>query len=304
MGPETSDDGGVYYLTSEIALVESCDVITPPADDPRSFGRIAAANALSDIYAMGGRPLTAMNIAFFPACSLSPETLGEVLAGGQEILNQAGCCLVGGHTVEDDEFKYGLAVTGIVHPEAVLRNSTARPGDQLVLTKPLGSGILNTAVKGELATPAQEEEVVRWMSLLNRAAAELMLQHQPTACTDVTGFGLVGHVCEMSQGAGVSIRLHTAALPLMAGVAEQVADGMVPAGCYQNRSFYLSKVDEGDHTVEQLLPFYDPQTSGGLLISFSPDDATRFLAAAQQHGVFARLVGEVLPGGKAQVLFA
>lgn len=284
--------------------MESCDVITPPADDPRSFGRIAAANALSDIYAMGGRPLTAMNIAFFPACSLAPEVLGEVLAGGQEILNQAGCCLVGGHTVEDDEFKYGLAVTGTVHPGAVLRNSTARPGDQLVLTKPLGSGILNTAVKGEMAGQEEEDEVVRWMSLLNRAAAELMLQHQPTACTDVTGFGLVGHACEMAQGAGVCIRLQTAALPLMAGVLEQVADGMVPAGCYQNRSFYLSRIDETGHAVDRLLPFYDPQTSGGLLIAFSPEDAAQFLEDARRQSIFACLVGDVLPRGRKQVLFA
>lgn len=295
MGPETSDDGGVYCLTPEIALVESCDVITPPADDPRAFGRIAAANALSDIYAMGGRPLTAMNMVFFPVCSLAPEVLGEVLAGGQEMLNQAGCCLVGGHTVEDDEFKYGLSVTGTIHPEAILRNSTARPGDLVLLTKPLGSGILSTAVKGELATDTQESEVVGWMSLLNRAAAELMLQYCPSACTDVTGFGLIGHACEMAQGAGVTLQLDLAAIPLMQGVPDQIADGMVPSGCYQNRSFYRDKVESGLYADDLLLPLFDPQTSGGLLITFSPADARRFLAHADQEGVFARLVGEVLP---------
>lgn len=295
MGPETSDDGGVYCLTPEIALVESCDVITPPADDPRAFGRIAAANALSDIYAMGGRPLTAMNMVFFPVCSLAPEVLGEVLAGGQEMLNQAGCCLVGGHTVEDDEFKYGLSVTGTIHPEAILRNSTARPGDLVLLTKPLGSGILSTAVKGELATDTQESEVVGWMSLLNRAAAELMLQYCPSACTDVTGFGLIGHACEMAQGAGVTLQLDLAAIPLMQGVPDQIADGMVPSGCYQNRSFYRDKVESGLYADDLLLPLCDPQTSGGLLITFSPADARRFLAHADQEGVFARLVGEVLP---------
>lgn len=295
VGPETSDDGGVYCLTSEIALVESCDVITPPADDPRAFGRIAAANALSDIYAMGGRPLTAMNIAFFPTCTLPPEILGEVLAGGQDILNQAGCCLVGGHTVEDEELKYGLSVTGIVHPDAVLRNSTARAGDLLILTKPLGSGILSTAVKGEMASHEQEAEVVRWMSLLNRTAAECVLRHRPSACTDVTGFGLIGHACEMAMGAGVTIRLKLADIPVMGGVVEQVADGMVPAGCYQNRSFYTAHVHAVTFGADQLLPLFDPQTSGGLLAAFAPEDADRFLAEAHDGGLFARLIGEVLP---------
>jgi selenide, water dikinase len=294
VGPETSDDGGVYYLTPEIALVESCDVITPPADDPRIFGRIAAANALSDIYAMGGKPLTAMNIAFFPSCSLPLEILGEVLVGGQDILNEAGCCLVGGHTVEDDELKYGLAVTGTVHPDAVLRNSTARPGDLLVLTKPIGSGILATAVKGEMATGEQEAEAVRWMSLLNKAAAELMLKHRPSACTDVTGFGLIGHACEMALGAGASICLRLDAIPLMQGVAEQIADGMVPAGCYQNRSFYLSRVDSGRCESDRLLPLFDPQTSGGLLIAFAADDAEQYIREAVAEGIFAQLVGEVM----------
>ena len=302
MGPETSDDGGVYCLTPEIALVESCDVITPPADDPRAFGRIAAANALSDIYAMGGKPLTAMNIAFFPNCSLPPEVLGELLAGGQDVLNEAGCCLVGGHTVEDDELKYGLAVTGIVHPNQVLRNSTARPGDLLLLTKPLGSGILSTAVKGEMATEAQEEEVVRWMSLLNRAAAELMLRHNPSACTDVTGFGLIGHSCEMALGAGVTFLLQLDAIPLMAGVADQIADGMVPAGCYQNRSFYLSRVDAGGCEADRLLPLFDPQTSGGLLISLAPDDAASFQVEASKNNIFCVTIGEVLPQAAVPVI--
>ena len=296
VGPETSDDGGVYCLTPFLALVESCDVITPPADEPRAFGRIAAANALSDIYAMGGKPVTAMNIAFFPVCTLPPEILGEVLAGGQDALNEAGCCLVGGHTVEDEEFKYGLSVTGTVHPDAVLRNSTARPGDLLVLTKPLGSGILSTAVKGEMATEEQEAEAVRWMSQLNRAAAELMLRHNPSACTDVTGFGLIGHACEMAKGAGVTIRLNLDEIPLMDGVAGQIADGMVPAGCYQNRSFYLSMVDSGNCEPDRLLPLFDPQTSGGLLIAFAPEDATRFLAEATDKGLFVRQIGEVHPG--------
>ncbi|CAH2032027.1 Selenide, water dikinase [Trichlorobacter ammonificans] len=304
VGPETSDDGGVYCLTPDLALVESCDVITPPADDPRAFGKIAAANALSDIYAMGGRPVTAMNLVFFPACSLPPEVLAEILAGGQEMLDEAGCCLTGGHTVEDDELKFGLSVTGTVHPAAVLRNSTARPGDLLVLTKPLGSGIIATAVKGELATPEQEAEAVAWMSLLNRRAAELMLRHRPSACTDITGFGLIGHCCEMAKGAGVTIRLDHAAIPLMGGLSGLIADGMVPAGCYRNRDCYLPDIDSTSLVPDLLLPLFDPQTSGGLLISCAPDDAAAFLADAAAAGVFARPVGAVLPGRAQPVLVA
>jgi len=243
-----------------------------------------------------------MNLAFFPACSLQPEVLGEVLAGGQDALNEAGCCLVGGHTVEDDELKYGLSVTGTVHPEQVLRNSTARPGDCLLLTKPLGSGILSTAVKGEMATVEQEAEAVAWMSLLNRAAAELMLRYAPSACTDITGFGLIGHSCEMALGSGVTIRLYLDAVPLMQGVTDQVADGMVPAGCYRNRSYYLSRIDAGDCDPERLLPLFDPQTSGGLLIALQPGAAALFQAEAAENSIFCVLIGDVLPRAELPVI--
>ena len=302
VGPETSDDGGVYFLRPDCALVESCDVITPPADDPRAFGRIAAANALSDVYAMGGLPLTAMNSVFFPLCSLEPWVLSEVLMGGQEALNEAGCCLVGGHTVEDAEIKYGMAITGTVHPDHIIKNATARVGDRLVLTKPLGSGILNTAVKGGLATPDQEQEVVAWMGTLNRLAAEIMRQCEPSACTDVTGFGLVGHASEMANGAGVTVHLQLDAIPLMGGVMEQIADGMVPAGCYQNRSFYLGSVKADALPEDRLLPLFDPQTSGGLLIALSPLQAERFAEMAAQQGVFCHVIGEILPRGDHAVL--
>ncbi len=275
-------------------MAETCDVITPPVDDPRQFGRIAAANALSDIYAMGARPVTAMNLAFFPACSQEPWVLAEVLAGGQEALNEAGCCLVGGHTVEDDEFKYGLAVTGTLHPERILRNNAARPGDRLLLTKPLGSGIISTAIKGEMAAPEVEAEAIRWMSLLNKAAAELMGNHNPSACTDVTGFGLIGHCCEMARTTTVSIVLQLDAIPLMGNLAALVGDGMVPAGCYRNRDYYTALLDSTPIPPERLLPLFDPQTSGGLLIALAPADADRFQAAADDAGIFVRPVGEVL----------
>ena len=295
MGPETSDDAGIYRIAPDCALVETADIITPLVDDPFTFGRIAAANAVSDIYAMGGRPVTAMNLVFFPACSLSGEILREILAGGRNVLDEAGVCLVGGHTVEDDELKYGLSVTGLIDPGAIVRNATARPGDWLILTKPLGTGIISTAIKGEMAMEESVSEAIRWMTTLNRSAADLMRACNASAATDVTGFGLIGHASEMARGAGVTIRLRIGDIPLMPGVRELIADGMVPAGCYRNRDHYAPLVAGGDAAGEVLLPFFDPQTSGGLLIALAPEDGRSFLAEADVQGIFARQVGEVLP---------
>lgn len=294
MGPETADDAGVYRIGANLALVETADIITPLVDDPYLFGRIAAANALSDVYAMGGRPVTATNLVFFPACQLPGEVLAEILAGGLATLQEAGVCLVGGHTVEDDELKYGMAVTGLIDPERIVRNSTARPGDVLLLTKPLGSGIVSTAVKAEMAAPEAIDAAERWMSLLNAGAAELMLQCDVSAATDITGFGLVGHACEMALGAGVTIRLFRRSIPLMPDVPELVRDGMVPAGCYRNRDHYGAMV-AGAAGDDALLPLFDPQTSGGLLISLSPAAADGFLLKAAERGIEAALVGEVHP---------
>ena len=283
-------------ISPNCALVETADIITPLVDDPFIFGRIAAANAVSDVYAMGGRPVTAMNLVFFPACSLPPEVLREILAGGQNVLKEAGVCLVGGHTVEDDELKYGLSVTGLIAPDKIIRNSSARAGDLLVLTKPLGTGIISTAIKGELASPESTAEAISWMTTLNRAAAELMREFNASAATDVTGFGLIGHASEMARGAAVTFRLTLSSVPLMTGITDLVADGMVPAGCYRNREHYLLLLQTPpliDDTV--LLPLFDPQTSGGLLIAFSPDDAQRFISAADSSGVYARMIGTVLP---------
>jgi selenide,water dikinase len=275
--------------------VETADVITPLVDDPFTFGRIAAANAVSDVYAMGARPVTAMNLVFFPACSLPGEVLREILAGGQSTLREAGVCLVGGHTVEDDELKYGLSVTGLVAPDAIIRNSTARPGDVLILTKPLGTGIISTAIKGELATAEVIAEAVRWMTTLNSAAAELMAGCHASAATDVTGFGLIGHAAEMARGAGVTLRIDPAAVPLMNGVSELAADGMLPAGCYRNRDHYLPLLDGTHRDSDALLALFDPQTSGGLLIALAPEDADRFMTSADGLGIFARRIGDVLP---------
>ncbi len=294
VGPETADDAGVFRIGEDIALVETCDIITPLVDDPFTFGRIAAANALSDVYAMGGRPVTAMNLAFFPACTLPVAILAEILAGGQATLTEAGTCLVGGHTVEDDELKYGLAVTGLVDPARVVRNSTARPGDILLLTKPLGTGIVATAVKAEMAPAPVAVEAVRWMTVLNGAAADLMTACGATAATDVTGFGLIGHACEMARGAGVTFRLQRDAVPVIAGVRELAADGLVPAGCYRNRDFYGRQVAGGMAAAEECLPMFDPQTSGGLLLALPAKSADRFLQQAAARGCFAARIGEVL----------
>jgi len=268
------------------------DVITPLVDDPFTFGRIAAANAISDVYAMGGKPLTAMNLVFFPACSLPGSVLEEILRGGQKAMDEAGVCLVGGHTVEDDQLKYGLAVTGLVDPGRVVRNNTPVVGDRLLLTKPLGSGIIATAVKGECATASQLAEATRWMTGLNRAAAELMLACGAHAATDVTGFGLVGHACEMTGSGQVSLQIRLDDVPLMAGVGGLVAEGMVPAGCYRNRDHYATHVVSAADP-ERLLPLFDPQTSGGLLLALPRDGAKEYLRLAAEHSLFAVEIGHV-----------
>lgn len=296
MGPETSDDAGVYRIGPECALVETVDIITPLVDDPRTFGMIAAANAISDVYAMGARPVTAMNMLFFPSCTLPEDALVGILAGGQEIMTRAGVCLVGGHTVDDRELKYGLSVTGLASPDAIVRNSTSRTGDQLILTKPLGTGIISTAIKAEMAPAGVIDEAVVWMTTLNRDAAVLMVECGASAATDVTGFGLLGHAWEMARGAGVSFRLELETIPLMAGVAGLIDDGMVPAGCYRNRDHYAPSVASA-MPPDRLLPLYDPQTSGGLLIALAPADADRFLARAGVEGLSARRIGEVVPPG-------
>lgn len=304
MGPETSDDAGVYRMGDECALVETTDIITPLVDDPYLFGCIAAANALSDVFAMGGQPVTAMNLVFFPSCLLSPEVLGEILQGGMAKIREAGACLVGGHTVEDDELKYGLAVTGTVHPGRIVRNSTARPGDLLILTKPLGVGIVSTAIKAEMAPDSLVDEACRWMATLNSTAARIMSQCGASTCTDVTGFGLIGHATEMARGAGVTMVLDLRAIPVIPGVNELMRDGLIPAGCYRNRDYYLQSLqdarpvaalrpDGARSLADDLLPLFDPQTSGGLLISLPAESAEKFLTLAGESGCFATPIGEV-----------
>lgn len=283
--------------------METADIITPLVDDPFTFGRIAAANAVSDVYAMGGNPVTAMNLLFFPACSLSNDVLRAIMDGGNSILNEAGVCLVGGHTVEDDELKYGLSVTGLISPDRVIRNSTARPGDVLILTKPLGTGIISTAIKGEMAPHEVTEEAIRWMTTLNRDAALLMLEYRASAATDVTGFGLIGHATEMARGCGLTFRLEFESIPLMNGVTGLASEGMAPAGCYRNRDFFAAWLKTGSNIPRDfILPLFDPQTSGGLLIAFAPEDAMHFMSESADKGIFARRIGSVLPATESHLI--
>lgn len=298
VGPETADDAGVYRLGEDLALVDTVDIITPLVDDPFTFGRIAAANALSDVYAMGGRPVTALNLVFFPSCTMELGILKAILAGGMAMLSEAGVSLAGGHTVEDDELKYGMAVTGIVHPERIVRNSTARPGDRLILTKPLGTGIIATAIKADMVPDAVVEEAVRRMTTLNRQAASIMLECEASACTDVTGFGLIGHASEMAGGAGVTLCLERDLVPVFPGIEALIGDGLIPAGCYRNRDHFSRNLGGRRGTVDDLIPFFDPQTSGGLLIALPPRGAERFQELARERGCFAALIGEVTARGE------
>jgi selenide, water dikinase len=301
VGVEGAEDAGIYRIGPSLALVETTDIITPPVDDPFSFGRIAAANALSDVYAMGGRPVTAMNLAFFPACSLPTSTLAAILAGGSDALREAGACLVGGHTVEDQELKYGLAVTGLIDPDRIVRNCTAKVGDLLILTKPLGTGIVSTAIKAQMVESALETEAIRWMALLNAKAAELMVELGASSATDVTGFGFIGHASEMALGAGLTFRIELARVPIMNGVAGLVQDGLVPAGCYRNRDYYGHQVS--GITGDPLLPLFDPQTSGGLLIALAPAAAQEYLTRSAASGAFAVCLGEVEIRGGTPLVF-
>ena len=295
VGIETSDDAGIYKLNSEIALVQTLDFFTPIVDDPYDFGRIAAANALSDVYAMGGRPLTAMNIVCFPIEDMPKEILKEILRGGLEKIYEAGAVLAGGHSVDDKELKYGLSVTGIVHPDHILTNHGAKVGDQLVLTKPIGTGIIATAVKGKLASKSALDNLVEVTSTLNSQASDIMLKYQVHACTDITGFGLGGHLLEMARASQVEIALYADRIPIMAEAKDYALMGLIPAGSYATKHFCETMVDikPGLDTVLMDLIF-DPQTSGGLVISLAASEAEACLHELKAAGVSsAAIIGEV-----------
>jgi selenide,water dikinase len=285
-------------LTDEIALVQTVDFFTPIVDDPFAFGQIAVANALSDVYAMGGTPLTAMNLVAFSTKTLSPAILKEILLGGLSKLEEAGVALVGGHTVDDPEIKYGLSVTGIVHPAKILTNAKARPGDWLVLTKPLGTGIVSTALKGGMASEEAVRKSVGSMMALNRRASEVMRAFDAHACTDVTGFGFIGHAQEMARGSGVGMVVRAREVPLFPEALDYAKSGLIPGGAYSNRQFFSCCVDlESDVPPLLVDLLYDPQTSGGLLISIPPEKAEGLVTALKEEGGKASaIVGEVVEG--------
>jgi selenide, water dikinase len=281
---EGSEDAGVYKISADLALVQTVDFFTPIVDDPRVFGRAAAANSLSDVYAMGGSPVTAMNIVCFPIRKLGLDILRNIMEGGLEILREAGVALVGGHSVEDDEPKYGLSVTGLVHPDKIMTNSGLRPGDKLILTKAIGTGIIATAVKGGLASAESVEDMVRTMCTLNKKASEIAVLFGARACTDVTGFGLAGHLVEMARASKCRVRIRADAVPVLHGVLEAASMGLVPAGAHANRKHFSAWITVNpEMSLERADLMFDPQTSGGLLIG---------IPAAQTGDLVERLLSE------------
>lgn len=294
VGFDTSDDAGVYKLTPECALVQTVDFFTPIVDDPYTFGAIAAANSLSDVYAMGGRAISALTILAYPGKG-DLDDLAEILAGGAAKMAEAGCVILGGHSVNDDEIKFGYAVTGTVHPERVKANAGAKAGDVLVLTKAIGTGVISTALKRGIAQEEHVRASIESMVTINRAACEAMLEFETHGVTDVTGFGLLGHAREMAAGSGVTIEIEAGAVRLLPGALEYARAGAIPGGLKNNRDFVASCVEVRealDMAMEELL--YDPQTSGGLLISLPERDATGYLMRFPS----AFRVGRVLPKGE------
>lgn len=279
VGRETFDDAGVFRVSDDLALVQTVDFFAPIVDDPYRFGRIAAANALSDVYAMGGEPLTAMNIVAFPERALPLSVLTEILRGGQDAVHEAGARIVGGHTVTDDEVKYGLAVTGRVHPERILSNANARPGDVLVLTKPLGTGILATAGKAGALAEAHAEALYRSLSTLNASAARAAVAAEARCATDITGFGLLGHALHIARASGVRLALTADAIPVLPGAREALAAGYTTGGARRNADWVAADVDWADVGDEIRALVTDPQTSGGLLIALRPEAVASVLTA-------------------------
>lgn len=297
VGLDAAADAGIFQLREDLALVQTVDFFTPIVDDPYDYGRIAATNSLSDVYVMGGKPVTALNIACYPANG-DPDTLAAILNGGIDQAAEAGVAIIGGHTVDDPEIKYGLAVTGVVHPQQIVHNHTAEVGDVLVLTKPLGTGILSTAVKRGLLPEDGIRQLTASMLQLNRAASEAMIAVGAHAATDITGFGLLGHAYEMASASSVAFRVDAQAVPLLPEVLHFAEKGCIPAGNRNNWEFvkdYVSSREGLDPLLLKVL--HDPQTAGGLLVSLESKKVGEYLGRLEEQGVQARQIGEVLPRG-------
>ena len=292
VGFDKSDDASVYKVSEDLALVQTVDFFPPIADDPFTFGAIAATNALSDVYAMGGEPKLALNIMAVPK-DMPKEAVHQILKGGYSKVYEAGALITGGHSILDDEPKYGLAVTGFVHPEKLIKNSGAKPGDVLFLTKPLGMGIITTAAKVDMVSKETYDYALRLMMTLNKSARDIMVKYDVHACTDVTGFGLLGHASEMATGSDVELHIDVDNIELISEALELATMGMLPEGMYRNREFAEKYVDVGDVILAKQDMLYDPQTSGGLLIAVDSKDADKFYEELKPQVPFAQRIGVV-----------
>jgi selenide,water dikinase len=297
VGTETNDDAGVFRLRDDLAIVNTVDFFTPIVDDPYVFGQVAAANALSDVYAMGGEPRTALNIVGFPKGKMDIEVLGDILRGGADKAHEAGVVVIGGHSLIDAEIKYGMAVTGVIHPDRVIRNVGARDGDVLVLTKPLGTGIITTAIKRQAATARSMEAAIASMSTLNRDASTIMREFTVHACSDITGFGLLGHGQEMASGSGVTLELEATSLPVLPDALRLAEEGHVTGGCRRNREYLQDKIAiEPSVGAGHVEVAFDPQTSGGLLIAVPGGEAAALVERLHAGGIAAAtIVGRAVP---------
>ena len=299
VGFDKSDDASVYKVSDDLALVQTVDFFPPIADDPYVFGQIAATNALSDVYAMGGEPKLCLNIMAVPK-DMPKEAVHQLLKGGYDKVYEAGALITGGHSILDDEPKYGLAVTGFVHPDKILTNAGAKPGDVLLFTKPLGIGVLTTAAKADMTSPEGMDLALRMMTTLNKTARDIMVKYRVHACTDVTGFGMLGHLYEMAQGSDVQITLDVNAMDLIEESLELARMGILPEGMYRNRTFAEAAVDPGDTELAKQDLLYDPQTAGGLVMAVDPADADALFAELQDNVPSAQKIGvvSVYEGGK------
>ena len=300
VGLEDIDDAGVYRMSDNLALIQTIDYFTPIVDDPFTFGQIAAANALSDVYAMGGNPLTALNVVCFPSKTMDLAVLRKILEGGIKILREAEVVLIGGHSIEDKEIKYGLSVTGTIHPEHILTKSGAKPGDKLILTKPLGTGIINTAIKAKMASDEAIEKVTGSMTTLNKDASDIMQKVGVNGCTDITGFGLLGHACEVVDASGVGMLFDANSIPVFPEATTYAQAGLVPGGTHRNKKYREHQVNLDPNLPPEIIDIlFDPQTSGGLLISVSSAKTFSLLDKLQEAGIQqAAIIGEVVSDPK------